>query len=245
VIVRQPSATEDRPPIASAAVVGGLCLAIGLWLAHAAMGHPVIESGSGSESGSGRDERDVEPDRVVDAIPPTSVAPEPTPTLESPTTATPAIEAPVVEAPVAATPTATPAPRPVPSTPRAAPVVGTGTATRVAHGRVAYLRCDGAPQTSGPFPCPRDAALEATVWSAVDQAIACAPPLPPGQADLVLEFDRAATPELTVSTRDTFPDEAIRTDAAGVVACLGPALATATTTIPGDLIRVGFRFTLL
>jgi hypothetical protein len=114
----------------------------------------------------------------------------------------------------------------------------------VTHGRLAYLRCDGAPLVDGPFPCPRDEALEDTVWAAIDQAASCVPALPPGQADLVIELFPSTGAPTTIATRDTFPDDAIRTDAATVAACMTPLLASLTTTLTGDRIRVGFRFTL-
>ncbi len=277
--IQQPSASEDRPKIVSTSVVGAVALGVGLWLAHAAMGHPVPEAIASEDGGGAPDEADLgtagdpaaEPEAPIDegasedpprghdgdgdddgegdgelergddAVAPTTPT---TPTTPAPTTpTTPAPTTPAVTAaarPAATTPVATPAaPRTSP------PPRGTGAASRVHRGRVAYLRCDGAPQSTGPFPCPRDAALEAAVWAAVEQVTACQPPVPPGSADLVLEWDREAGATVpAITTRDTFPDDALRTDAAAVVTCVTPALATLTTTIPGDRIRVGFRFAL-
>ena len=225
-LVRQPNASQDRPAIASASIVGAMSLSVGLWLAHAAMGHPAPQA---SEPPS---------------EPPVFAEPPSESEVESEHEGESEHEVPEPEV-VHATPGASAATPPLPSTPRPPPPTGTGTATHVRHGRVAYLRCDGAPQASGPFPCPRDAALEAAVCAAVDQSLTCDPPLPPGQADLVIEFDRSAGATApTIATRDTFADDAIRTNAAGVVACLTPTLSALTTTIPGDRIRVGFRFAL-
>ena len=215
-LIRQPSASDDRFPIASVAIVAALALAVGLWLAHAAMGHPAPqiaeaeaavftreptegESESESESegeGEGESEGESESESGSES--------------ESPT----------------------------PTTPPA------GSATRVVHGRLAYLRCDGAPQLPGPFPCPRDSILEDAVWAAIDRAAACDPRLPPGQADLVVEYQPNTSTAPTITTRDTFADDAVRTDAAAIVTCLAPLIAGVTTTLTGDRIRVGFRFTL-
>lgn len=263
--IKQPGAAEDRPKIVSTSIVGAVSLGLGLWLAHAAMGHPAPEaalaedadaSAFAPDEGAGdvtvadepaaEDEALVEDEDEVDAEPvveaeaePVVVAaqaepaPEAEPDTEIALAEAPRFVAPPTPPPTTRTPSTTPPPR------------GTGVAARVRRGRVAYLRCDGAPQTSGPFPCPRDAALEASVWGAIDQVTTCASPVPPGNVDLVLEWDResgATAP--TIATRDTFPDEALRSDAAAVVACLTPSLSALTTAIPGDRIRVGFRFEL-
>ncbi|MFO0686714.1 MAG: hypothetical protein U0234_31925 [Sandaracinus sp.] len=265
--VKQPSASEDRPKIVSTSIVGVVALGVGLWLAHGAMGHPAPEAAHADEAdtafappaseGEAPTTVEEEEEEASPASPEAEAPSEPAEPAGEPVAALDH-EAPhyVEPQPVALTPTptapaptatATPAPTATatPSTLRTPPPRGTGVATHVRRGRVAYLRCDGAPQTSGPFPCPRDAALEASVWSAVDQSTACTPPLPPGNVDLVIEWEResgASAP--TIATRDTFPDDALRSDAAGVIACLTPALSTLTTTIPGDRIRVGFRFEL-
>ena len=248
-IVRQPSATQDRAPIASTTAVGALCLAAGLWLAHGAMGHPVPQASEADvpafagapAEGEGEGESESEGESVSESEGEGEGESDGESESESESEGEGESESDGEGEGVAAPPSVA---SPVSATPRPPPPIGTGVAARVRRGRVAYLRCDGAPPASGPFPCPRDAALEATVWAAVDQLLACTPPLPPGQADLVLQFDRAASPELTVTTRDTFPEDAIRTDVAGVVTCLGPTLAASTTTVPGDLVRVGFRFSL-
>ncbi len=236
-IIRQPSAREDRPAITSTSIVGAVCLGTGLWVAHATMAHPVpVPSAAESVEFAGAPS-DVEvvdePEPQTEPEPETEIEPEPEPATE------PEVEIPTTTTPTTTTTATTTTPPPAPLPRRPGPI------TRVRHGRVAYLRCDGAPQAPGPFPCPRDAALEAMVWAAIDQTLDCDPALPPGQADLVVEWDReagASAPMIT--TRDTFPDEAIRTDAAALLACVSPSLSSATTIITGDRLRVGFRFEL-
>jgi hypothetical protein len=135
---------------------------------------------------------------------------------------------------VVATPTPTRTPR-VSATPSA-------TITSIRHGRVAVLRCDGAPHQGGPFPCPRDEALEAIVWAAIDTLPACAAPPSAGEADLVVDFDRAAGSAAVLRARDTFRDDVVRADGEAVVACLAPTLATVATPITGERLMFSFRF---
>jgi hypothetical protein len=65
------------------------------------------------------------------------------------------------------------------------------------HGHVAYLRCNGLPQSKGPFPCPRDREMEKQVWSALSELERCAPvELRGRRGDVRIEF----TPEATTWT---------------------------------------------
>ncbi len=112
----------------------------------------------------------------------------------------------------------------------------------IRRGRVAVLRCDGAPQQAGPFPCPRDEALEATVWAAIDTLPACATPPSAGAADVVVDFDRTAGAAAVLRSRDTFRDEVVRSDGEAILLCLGPVLAAVSTPITGERLMFSFRF---
>ncbi|MBX7196950.1 MAG: hypothetical protein K1X94_33175 [Sandaracinaceae bacterium] len=109
-------------------------------------------------------------------------------------------------------------------------------------GRVAYLRCDGVPQQSGPFPCPRDEALETAVWAALAGVEDCARSPGPGHADIVVDFDDADAP--TVRARDTFPSDTARTDDPALLACTSDALASVRTTLRPRRLVVSFRLVL-
>ncbi len=109
---------------------------------------------------------------------------------------------------------------------------------RIVPGQVAYLRCDGlaAPGRR----CPRDEALERTVWAIVGRLAECpGRPRGPGQADLRMDFG-AGPPEL--AWRDTFAPEVARLDEGATLACLRAPLATARQTVGASRLLVSFRF---
>ena len=136
-----------------------------------------------------------------------------------------------------------PTPEPVAPPPPPPPVARPTSALRLVRGRVAYLRCEGV-ERSGTPPCPRDEALEARVWTAIDALTTCATaPTTPGEADLVLELEGAdAAPE--VSTRDRFASDVVRLDGPSVAACLAPGLADARQHLGSAHLVVSFRFAL-
>lgn len=249
VTIRQPKPGDDRVPAVSLSIVTAIGLASGLGLAHAAMG-ALPPPGYVEEEGAASSEvrYDAPPAEPTADDTPADATMEPS--ADSPTDAP--IEAPVTddeattptELAVPAEPSEPEAPVAVPAAPTTPSVAATGPrpGTHVRRGRVAYLRCDGAPQQAGPFPCPRDEVFETFVWSAIDSLETCATPVSPGQADLVVDFERDESPTPTILTRDTFRDDVQRADAAAIVTCLTPTLATATSSIPGERLRVGFRF---
>jgi hypothetical protein len=120
-----------------------------------------------------------------------------------------------------------------------APAIANG--LRVVRGRVAYLRCDGVPQRSGPAPCPRDEALEAAAWSVIEALPSC-PELPvaTGEADIVVDLAPGRANE--VRTRDTFAQDVVRLDRARVVGCLAGPLAALPQQLGSSRLVVSFRF---
>lgn len=108
-------------------------------------------------------------------------------------------------------------------------------------GRVAYLRCDGVPPVAGPFPCPRDEALETSVWSRLAALVRCPGLDRPGSADVVVDFDGAETP--TIRVRDTFGADVVRLDAQALTACTS-ALSEVRTSLRPRRLVVSFRFAL-
>lgn len=120
--------------------------------------------------------------------------------------------------------------RPSPSRPRT-----------VRRGRVAYLRCDGVRRRGGRFPCPRDDALEATVWSVVEGLIRCeGGPVGAGHADVKLDYPGHGAPE--VHWRDTFADDVVRLDRDEVIRCLEPGLVQTRQSLGAERLLVSFRF---
>lgn len=219
--VRIPNAAEDAFPWVKTALAGLVCGALGLGLAKYGM-----EEDRTGESGEG------EP--VLANVP---MAEEPT---EAPTETAPvAQEAP--DAAVAEDAFVEPDAFVVPVVAVTAPPVGGGSHT-VRRGRVAYLRCEGVPQRPGPFPCPRDEALENAVWAALDTTLTtCGTLAGQGEADVVIDFDHMDTP--TARMRDTFASDAVRVDADAVLSCSQAALANVRTAFHPRRLMVSFRFT--
>lgn len=222
-------------------------LSAGLGLARAAIGSEPPRSEASATSAGGREDHlgasaeaareaeaapeerpiaipevaDVAPALEADGLPAEVVAEVVPPEVVAPASPTPSIPT------VAATPT--------PGTPRAW--------SRVVHGRIAYLRCVGAPAAEGEpsAECPRDELLEATVWAAVDGLVDC-PTAPPGlgEVDLVVDVGAGAPPD--VHTRDRFAADVVRLDGAAVTACVAPPLATVSSSIGAARVVVSFRF---
>jgi hypothetical protein len=240
--IRVVSPAADRPNAWSVALIAALGLALGLGLARWAEDEPSVP-----ESATTAAQPDAEPPPDVELVaPPLPHAELPLPLAgegeSEGTTTQPAAQVEGEgehdsESESELTIAVTPAPPRRRGTPA---IAAPGTSVR--HGRVAVLRCDGAPHQTGPFPCPRDEALEAIVWAAVDSLPACETPPPPGEADLVVDFDRSAGGAAVLRARDTFRDDVVRSDGALVVSCLTTALAAAATPITGERLMFSFRF---
>jgi hypothetical protein len=224
---------RDTPSWIGVALVGVLSLAAGLGLATWARGAEEQggEAGPPVEAGPSEAEAPAEPEpepiaaepiaAVEDAGSQPAVEPASEPEPEEPVAAEPVAEAPTVEAP----PPSSPPP--------------TGLVVR--RGRIAYLRCDGVPPQRGPFPCPRDEAMEAAVWPAIDGLVACAQgPRQAGEGDLRIEFTGPGAPD--VGWRDTFPRNTVRLDDTAVLACVRGPLAAARQSLGAQRLLVSFRF---
>ncbi len=112
----------------------------------------------------------------------------------------------------------------------------------IAPGRVAYLRCDGAPEQDGLFPCPRDRALEQRAFGAIlglttCRDLAAASPTPVGRADAWLIF---RGPELGGIRMRESPGGAVVSEA--IRACLEARLAGVRSRVESDRMTVSFRF---
>lgn len=111
---------------------------------------------------------------------------------------------------------------------------------RLVPGRVAYLRCEGARPTDGPYPCPRDRDLERTVWDALGGLSECADrPVAGGAGDLRLTFSGGALRERGVRGGG----ESALSEVA-ILGCLEESLGAVTTTIRAPDLVVSFRFEL-
>ncbi|RLB52801.1 MAG: hypothetical protein DRJ42_13865 [Deltaproteobacteria bacterium] len=111
---------------------------------------------------------------------------------------------------------------------------------RVLPGRVAYLRCEGARPTQGPYPCPRDRDLERVVWAALGALAECpGRPVAGGEGDLRLSFGGGVLEERALRGRGEggLPE-------AAVLGCLEEPLGALTTTIRAEELVVSFRFVL-
>lgn len=115
---------------------------------------------------------------------------------------------------------------------------------RVTPGRVAYLRCDGAPERTGPFPCPRDRALEERAFGAIlglptCTELAATHPPPIGRADAWLVFHGPALGGVRMR-------ESPGSDATAEVirACLEARLTDIRSRVQSDRMTVSFRFDL-
>lgn len=223
--VRIPNAAEDAFPWVKASAAVLVCGALGLGLAKYGM----------------EEDRTVESGEVALVQEPAMEAPPEGPVVEAEPATAPVVEADVPDAAVLADAFVVPDAFVAPVAVVTAPPVGGGSHI-VRRGRVAYLRCEGVPQRPGPFPCPRDEALENAVWSALDATITtCGTLAGQGEADVVIDFDHADTP--TARMRDTFASDAVRVDADAVLSCSQAALASVRTVFHPRRLMVSFRFT--
>jgi hypothetical protein len=104
---------------------------------------------------------------------------------------------------------------------------------------VAYVRCDGLPQSPGRFPCPRDPWLETHVWRALSELPQCkAAAAQRGQGDLRLDFDRYGAVALH------FEPKGEGLDPEAVIQCAEPRLGRIHTSLRAEHLLVSFRFEL-
>ncbi len=108
-------------------------------------------------------------------------------------------------------------------------------------GRVAYLRCPGAPRTAGPYPCPRNLPLEHRTWRALLHAMERCPAARAGlRADVRLFFpSRSAPPEVSLNPRWGDGEQTSLLD------CLRTPLAALRMPPPYRRLAISLRFSLL
>lgn len=109
-------------------------------------------------------------------------------------------------------------------------------------GRVAYLRCDGLRADNGPFPCPRDVALEAEAWAVLGALPRCQPRLERGGVDVRLDLVRGRPTEVRVLPIAGSPEPTL--DAERVYACVGKSLAKLNTRLDPIYMVVSLRASL-
>ncbi len=231
-----PSARQDRPRVAALALLGAVGVSLGVGLARwgAGQGPPSGQTRPSPAEAAATSPAPAEGALAqggTDAEAPRSPEPEgPPPGAPGAAPAEPALEV----------PTATPTPTAT-ATPTDPGAARPGGPRHVEQGRVAYLRCDGVPPSTGPFPCPRDPGLERAVWHAIDEMASCdglGGEL--GEADLSLTLVRGAPTE--IGTRDTFRSDVSRLDPTRVMGCLRAPLAGVTPTLDASRLVVSFRF---
>jgi hypothetical protein len=108
---------------------------------------------------------------------------------------------------------------------------------------VAYVRCEGAEQPRGRFPCPRDRRLEADVWHALAALGSCAsgdPGSGQGEARLDVQGGRVAELELRPDKRRA--GQAAGLDLAVVSKCAEPQLRALRSSLHVPRFIVAFRF---
>ncbi|MFO0692314.1 MAG: hypothetical protein U0230_02040 [Polyangiales bacterium] len=251
--VRIPSAREDAPALARAAVAGLLAFVVGVALARASLDRDLVreaDRGATPTAGGPRSETASDGGASGAASPDAAGAPSTEATTDAgtaeaePTEPTPsedAAEAAAEEPAASDEATAPPAlePAPAASAPAVAPTASSD--ATVVHGRIAYIRCDGVPPVAGPVPCPRDLSMERAVWAAIDRLPARCAALggARGAADVRVVFDGARVSGL--GFRDA-PSPAL--PAEPVRACLEPALGTVTQSLGATRLTASFRFEL-
>lgn len=114
---------------------------------------------------------------------------------------------------------------------------------RVKIDRVAYLRCDGAPQQRGPYPCPRDREFETAVWDAIASLPSC-PGVPAGRGELDLRVQyRQGEP---VSLHMESIDSGLRgLDGSRAVACVENNLVSLRPRLQARRAVISFRFAMV
>ncbi len=242
-VVERPSPSADRPRVTWIAVVGVTCFVVG-WLAVRATLEVDRETGEAEGPAAEIDTGDHREERVESHAVEARAAPTETPASSDDTGAPPPAREPVAELPEPPPPSSDDDVEATPSAPGSGtPVAGSSARERaVRPGRIAYLRCDGAPRARGPYPCPRDLDLEAAAWTIIDTLPACVEaPRGAGESDVRITFRSDAATE--VSVRD--PHEVGALPERALLSCLAPQLAALHTSIRSDFLVVSFRFALV
>jgi hypothetical protein len=113
-------------------------------------------------------------------------------------------------------------------------------ARRLTRGRVAYVRCDGLESHAGHFPCPRDRALELSVWSALRELERCEQTRgQDGAAEVRLDFGSAE-----VTTVQFRPANTGNLDIKRVSGCVREALSAVRTKLRPERMVIAFGFSL-
>ena len=113
---------------------------------------------------------------------------------------------------------------------------------RVVPGRTAYLRCEGVPLVSGPFPCPRDREMEREVWKILSGLADCSrDDCGFGQVDVRMDYKRGEQTLVRI-LRPSRSDSAVNGEA--VYECVGEPLTSIPTTLDPEYMVVSFRFEL-
>jgi hypothetical protein len=181
------------------------------------------------------------PGEPILASEPAAATSEPIPGVE-PTAVPAAGLAPATEPAAAPVAAVAPAPASAPTVAAAAsaaPSPGASAQHTIVHGQLAYLRCEGVPLESGPYPCPRDRHLERQVWSAIDGLQQCSlPALSTPDVELRVELkSRGGKHALEVRAADgstAFANAAL--------ACLSTPLESVRTQLRPIFMVVAFRF---
>ena len=110
---------------------------------------------------------------------------------------------------------------------------------RVQRGAISYVRCDGLERHRQGTPCPRDRALEATVWSSLQALPQCRNADPGwGEAELRLTMRRGAAPQIDLKPWGDRGSLNWR----AVSKCAGPTLTKLRTQSKMQRSVVTFRF---
>lgn len=233
-LVEEPTAESERPRAGIAFAVAALCFCAGIGGVVALAPSERQRPAEYVTSAPTATPRVIAPQRPI--VPVQMPAPEP-PASRAASPSSPASSA----MPTPTEPTASVAPALAAPVEAQAPSVANAELT-VIQGRVAYLRCDGLSAEGGRSPCPRDAALERAVWSALEVLPGCAPHLARGGADVRLDISRGQRTEVRVIPIAGSPEPTL--DPQRVYACVGRSLTKLTTTLDPIYMMVSFRVAL-
>lgn len=111
-------------------------------------------------------------------------------------------------------------------------------ALEFAPGRLAYLVCEGVALRAGPYPCPRDPALEEAVWSSLRGLAECLPQ--PRSGDIRLRFEADSGPALEIRAIPRAPETTIRESE--LRRCTGNSLTELRQGLNAERLVVSFRF---
>ncbi|HEX2677134.1 MAG TPA: hypothetical protein VHM19_10855 [Polyangiales bacterium] len=110
---------------------------------------------------------------------------------------------------------------------------------------LAYLRCFGAERSGDRFPCARDRAFEAQVWSALEGLERCSAADPGrGGGEIRLDMRYGATHEVEIRATDHPAEGVPGLDVRAVSKCADPQLRAARSSLRTPRFLVQFRFEL-